>query len=1256
MRARTLLLVPAFLFASVALDAPSARAATEVSGTIASSTAWTAADAPYLITGDLTVGPDATLTIDAGVAVKIASTKSITISGALDVSGTTDAPVTFTSNADDTVGGDTNGDGDMTVASDTPWGQVRIAAGATARFMHADLRYGGMPPVRAPGGGGATFIPPLDGVIENSGTLAFDDSTIEQGVFSGGIYSDGTLDFSHSAVHDTYTGVALDIYGTATIAQSAFGAGEDINADADMVSGVSADLTFSDTAVADPVTLSDSVVHDGGGNTAPLVLDWFSLAAGSTFPAFPFVNTGSDVTVDPGETLTVASGAMVKFSGNIDVFGTLVAGSADTDATTTFTSVTDGSGGVPMPGDWQGILAEEGSSVRMHHVVMAYAGSPEQCGYSVCYGQLTNMGGDVTISDSVFATSTYSQIMQEDGTTTVERSEVLGGSLFAQVNGGSLSVHGSSITGTADGIRNDTSADVDATGNWWGAASGPRNADANPDGTGASVSAHVLFDPWLAADPFAAPPAPRISNVMFLPGIEGSRLYEGTGCGKPSEEMLWEPVEGAGQDALLGVVLGAGDAKVAQLALDASGESVCPDIYTKADDIIGAAGGSNVYASIMSEMDGLKQDGTIRDWEPVAYDWRLSLDDLLAKGSEHDGKIYYDEATSTPYIEQTLRSLAASSATGKVTIIAHSNGGLLAKALLRKLGDAEAARLVDKVILVAAPQSGAPSDVGSLLVGYGAGLYSNIGKLENVITVVSNKAARVFTQDSPMAYHLLPSEEYLESTMGDPARRVVNFSGDAYAKEEAAYGSTIANISALDDFLLAKDGGRSQADDADLLSAKILNPSLIDYANSEHSSLDAWAPPPGITVDQIAGWGVDTVAGIDFYTVPGQALSAVAASPARMYRPLFVEDGDGTVTTPSALMMASSTQVKRYWLNLDSYKVATSVQRKHGDIFEVPQLRDFIKDLVENSASIPPAYISENQPLPIKEVKKLTFFLHSPLTLQLTDSSGAVTGIASDGTVSENIPGSTYGEFGEVKYVSVPEGGSYDLLMRGQGSGTFSLDLQESTGGAVTTTSSFADVPVTESTLASLSISNGVDTASPLAVDEQGDGKNVITLTPEAGETVQYAPAAPVPAAAGARKSEPVSPGSISIPAVSAVMRSDPLPSTPPSPSAATLSLATTLAAAVSALPHVATTSAAAASGTRAAIAFEQKPTARRLSASAPSAPATNAQGGEAAARPGESAVAAVALAASVQPLLTQIVGSLYTGLHMLWSALAHFL
>lgn len=608
--------------------------------------------------------------------------------------------------------------------------------------------------------------------------------------------------------------------------------------------------------------------------------------------------------------------------------------------------------------------------------------------------------------------------------------------------------------------------------------------------------------PYLAlcegdCDATSTPPAPPCThdcydNVLFLPGIEGSRLYEGTGCGKSTEEKLWEPV-----DSVSDVISGKGDGRVQQLSLTATGESVCSDIYTKEGDILNTTLSGNLYQSFSDTLTGLQARGEINDWKEVSYDWRLSLDALLSNGTQHGNRIYYEEATSTPYIEQTLRALAASSKTGKVTIVAHSNGGLVAKALLNKLGPS-AATLVDRVILVAVPQSGTPASVGSLLVGYNAGIYVDLGIVQGGITVVSNQAARTFAQNSPMAYHLLPSEFYLESTLNDTSHPVVRFSGSAYAKERAAYGSTISNIAALDNFLLAKEGGRTTPSAYDLKSPQVLNPALITYANTTHNTLDFWTPPAGIEVDQIAGWGIDTVQGIDFYSQPGPLQAE------KKYRPIFVEDGDGTVTTASALMMGAGTNVKSYWIDLYSINREESIDYKHANLLESTSVRLLISNLFKGTSSSSPPHIQTSRPSSNSLSKTLTFFLHSPLTLQLTDASGNTTGLAADGSITETIPGSTYGQFGEVKYVTVPAGATYQLSMQGQDTGTFSLDMQETQANTVIASSTIANVPTTASTTATMRVPADITAPAPLVIDENGDGKTDATITPMLGTTVQF--------------------------------------------------------------------------------------------------------------------------------------------------------
>lgn len=605
-------------------------------------------------------------------------------------------------------------------------------------------------------------------------------------------------------------------------------------------------------------------------------------------------------------------------------------------------------------------------------------------------------------------------------------------------------------------------------------------------------------------DPCATPGA-CVSNVLFLPGIKGSHLYRPKdGCDasiSSCEDRLWEP--GLDEGIFSSLLRGAGNDDVRDLFLNAQGASARSDIYVKEKDILDSVSGKNFYSSFIADMDALKADGTIIDWEPIAYDWRLSLSDIVEKGKKTGDRISYLEATSTPYIEQELRRLAASSKTGKVTIIAHSNGGLVSKSLMERLGVSESSALIDNLIFVGVPQSGAPRAVGSLLYGAGEGL-----PFERFDFLMSKAVAREFSEHSPMAYHLLPSAQYFADA-NDPSHAVGAFDGTAgFEKERAAYGSTLDTADELYDFLLAREGGREKPATDEVLDANILGETFIDYARATHTVADAWLPPSGVTLYQIAGWGIDTVAGLRFTSLPPTIAGPYAALHRSMFSPTFVEDGDGVIPVPSALMTStSSPNVKRYWVNLKSF--GPQANRKHGDLLEIADIREFIRNILENTESYPSTLL-DHQPANAELNKKLIFILHSPLTLQLQDSAGNTTGLSGDDSVTQNIPDATYGEFGDVQYIIAPEG-NYTLSMNGQASGTFSLEMQGMSGNEIISSTLITNVPTTASTLASLTVSGGLDTVSALTVDQNGDGTSVLTITPQIGETVTYEPPAPEP-------------------------------------------------------------------------------------------------------------------------------------------------
>ncbi|MEK7596718.1 MAG: right-handed parallel beta-helix repeat-containing protein [Patescibacteria group bacterium] len=618
-------------------------------------------------------------------------------------------------------------------------------------------------------------------------------------------------------------------------------------------------------------------------------------------------------------------------------------------------------------------------------------------------------------------------------------------------------ISNSNISGNSlYGITAYTSAyAVSARNNFWGDASGPRQAVLNPDGLGNAVSDNVLFSPWLLANPKTS----CCSSVLFLPGMEASRLYvseDRKGGGR--ETRLWEPSSFA-------------SARTSELFMNDAGESIRSDIYTRdvIDEALVSVAGPNIYKSFIVMMDGLKKDGTITDWESIAYDWRLPLARILSSGGQAGKNISYLKATSSPYIIQELENLAKNSKTGRVTLIAHSNGGLLAKSLMMRLSEMKLENLVDRIIFVAVPQTGTPQAVGALLHGFG----------QSIPFILSAKTAMEFGLNMPGAYNLLPSASYFD------------FVSDPVIKLRES-GTNIASSTLLRDFLAEKK----------------LNPLLLKDSKAAHESLDRWLSPANIELIQIAGWGLDTVSGIEYYR------GIKRGKPVTRYKPVMVVDGDNTVVVPSALAMATSTpNIRRYWLDLGAHNKASFLGRKHGNILEVESLRNFLKNIIKKENQTLPLYISTTTPISTAPDKRLRFTLHSPsLRLNLYDGEGNHTGISTTtGYVEEKIPSAYYQEFGQVKYISVPvslSAGRYDskpslrltITMSKSGESrifssetidapdSFTLEIDEVVGNKISTTTSFTDIPSEEKMLAVLDIYESISGLPPLKVDGNGDG------------------------------------------------------------------------------------------------------------------------------------------------------------------------
>ncbi|MDO8335596.1 MAG: alpha/beta hydrolase, partial [Candidatus Saccharibacteria bacterium] len=434
---------------------------------------------------------------------------------------------------------------------------------------------------------------------------------------------------------------------------------------------------------------------------------------------------------------------------------------------------------------------------------------------------------------------------------------------------------------------------------------------------------------------------------------------------------------------------------------------------------------------------------------------------ILASGNKTGNNISYTSATSSPYVLQELRRLAESSRTGKVTIIAHSNGGLVAKALMQQLGSVETAKLVDKVVFVAVPQIGTPLTVASLLHGEELG----------IAPLLSANASRIIGQNMPGIYNLLPSTSYF-SNVTDP---VITFDPATMSDWTSKYGSIVHDSAGLRAFMT--DSTRTKPVLDDLVTPEINNPVLFDAAQTVHDQLDSWIPPVGVQVVDIAGWGNETFSGIVYKKVRSSCVLGTVVcfgGYALTYSPQHVIDGDGTVVTASALW-ANGALSTRYWVDLPSYNInnrieATPFGRVHRDILEVPQLRALLANILTATTTAPlPQYISTLAPSFTGTGNRLHFTLHSPLTLGFTDVSGNYTGATATSTIF-NIPGVQYEKYGDVQWISIPEDIAGKLVMHGTASGSFTLDAEGTSGNEVMSTTSFEGISSATSTIATIDI------------------------------------------------------------------------------------------------------------------------------------------------------------------------------------------
>ncbi len=573
------------------------------------------------------------------------------------------------------------------------------------------------------------------------------------------------------------------------------------------------------------------------------------------------------------------------------------------------------------------------------------------------------------------------------------------------------------------------------------------------------------------------------SNVLFLPGTLTSELIRKNANG--TKTVLW------GSQIF--------NSNLGGLALDASGNSQ-PNIYV--GSIIGSIFNTvHVYDSFISYMDSIASSTAtstqplINRWYAYPYDWRYDVTDIVANG-------VLREDDTRDYLDQDVSTLASSSATGKVTIIAHSNGGLLAKALMLRLEAEGRSNLVDKIVLVGTPQLGTPKAVGQMLHG---------DDLTNMLGIVTySGTVRAVAATMPGMYGLLPSPAYFSHVTTPVAMFSTTDSTNPYGTEFGADG--INSYQEMVDFLTDKLGIHSTLSTSDLKVPMKLSATILSKEATTHAKLDTWAPTASTTIISLSGWGQPTPVNYLYTTTNGQfhcdsgGVLGFTCGFDINYQHIAstTEDGDDTVVTPSSIQNSSNT----LFFNAKDYLRDRHVNVVHQSLLSALPVENEISMLLGRS-DILSSYIQTVKPTPGLNPLMYTISAHSPVNIVATDNLGNQTGFVSiPGTTEfyrmvEDIPGSYADSYDDEKYLYIPKGVSVSVQATGYGSGTTTLEVGPlNQDGSITTLQRFGGINTQTGTTATFTVNTSGVAMNPL-VDKDGNGTVDFTASSTATTTPQ---------------------------------------------------------------------------------------------------------------------------------------------------------